>query len=162
MLNGNRCVTQSNSCSELTNGWNGSAKAKKINKKGIVSVSWNAAVCFWRAMDKKKKKSNIYQRPAMCAINHAVLAVISGNTSHVWRLTDVLQHIINIIAGNKWDLMWQRCACAPVRVRACVLLRWHFCPRATSLLSCSVWAAQTRMFLPPAGPAFVTSNWTRC
>lgn len=80
MLNGNRCVTQSNSCSELTNDWNGSAKAKNKIKRNRVSVMKHSSV-FLRAMD-KKKKIQTFTKDQRCvqSINHAVLAVISGNT----------------------------------------------------------------------------------
>lgn len=53
---------------------------KQKNKKESCQCRETQQCAFGEQWTKKKKKSNIYQRPAMCAINHALLAVISGNT----------------------------------------------------------------------------------
>lgn len=53
------------------------AKIKKRKRNGVTVVKQQRAFESNGQTEKINNKKNTYQRPAMCAINHAALAVIS-------------------------------------------------------------------------------------
>lgn len=97
----------------------------------------------------------------LCCQETTMLASVSISNSHVHK--SVITLIYSIVALHRcwWehetscdrDTLGHTCAY--------VCVRRQFYLRAASLLSCTVWTLNLRMFFLPVGPAVVMSNRTR-